>query len=205
MIGGSKERKKSRLNLVLQRYITLPVPIYLNNLILQFIFYICVFVSYQLPRKTRSASQSTVTMANSSKGSISTGEVSAAADGHRMTKSDSSSGYNPNLLSQALPPIGTPTTKIDAQPDLRSQTNRQLQSCKCSYGFNCTRNANLIFHFTDHFMQASHQFLVVKARTRSMKMFRHLWALGAMCKLASRFELAPPFLRLQSQWKCYNF
>ncbi|CAK8562401.1 unnamed protein product [Lathyrus sativus] len=82
----------------------------------------------KLPRKTRSASQSTVTMANSSKGSISTGEVSAAADGHRTTKSDSSSGYNPNLLSQALPPIGTPTTKIDAQPDLRSQTNRSLHT-----------------------------------------------------------------------------
>ncbi|KAI5424272.1 hypothetical protein KIW84_030460 [Lathyrus oleraceus] len=82
----------------------------------------------KLPQKTHSASQSTVTMANSSKGSISTGEVSAAADGHRMTKSDSSSGYNPNLLSQALPPIGTPTTKIDAQPDLRSQTNRSLHA-----------------------------------------------------------------------------
>jgi len=86
-----------------------------------------------VPRKTRSASQSTVTMpmANSSKRSISTGEVSnsstadfAAADGHGMTKSDSSSGYNSNLLSQALPPIGTPPLKTDAQPDLRSQTNR---------------------------------------------------------------------------------
>jgi hypothetical protein len=70
-------------------------------------------------------------MANSSKRSISTGEVSnssgadfAAADGHGMTKSDSSSGYNSNLLSQALPPIGTPPLKTDAQPDLRSQTNR---------------------------------------------------------------------------------
>ncbi|WJX89659.1 hypothetical protein P8452_71638 [Trifolium repens] len=89
----------------------------------------------KVPRKTRSASQSTVTMANSSKGSIPTGEVSnstgavfAAANGHGMTKSDSSSGYNSNLLSQALPPIGTPPLKIDAQPDLRSQTNRSLNT-----------------------------------------------------------------------------
>lgn len=91
----------------------------------------------KVPRKTRSASQSTVTMpmANSSKRSISTGEVSnssgadfAAADGHGMTKSDSSSGYNSNLLSQALPPIGTPPLKTDAQPDLRSQTNRSLHT-----------------------------------------------------------------------------
>ncbi|XP_004509208.1 uncharacterized protein [Cicer arietinum] len=81
----------------------------------------------KVPRKTRSTSRSTVTMANSSKGSISTGEVSnySGADVHGMTKSESSSsGYNSNLLSQALPPIGTPPLKIDAQPDLRSQTNR---------------------------------------------------------------------------------
>jgi hypothetical protein len=56
--------------------------------------------------------------------SNSTGADFAAADGHGMKKSDSSSGYNSNLLSQALPPIGTPPLKIDAQPDLRSQTNR---------------------------------------------------------------------------------
>lgn len=84
-----------------------------------------------MPRKTRSTSQSTGTMANSSKEFISTGEVSnsggadfIATEVHAKAKSDASSGYNSNLLSQTLPPIGPAPMKIDAQPHLRSQTNR---------------------------------------------------------------------------------
>lgn len=68
-------------------------------------------------------------MAHSSKGSISTREVTknsdyVAAEVRGMAKIDASSGFNSNLMSQALPPIGTPPLKLDAQPDLRSQTNR---------------------------------------------------------------------------------
>lgn len=66
-------------------------------------------------------------VANSTKGSIAGVEVAnslhadfVAADVLGMTKMDASSGFNSSLLSQALPPIGTPPLKIDAQPDLRS-------------------------------------------------------------------------------------
>ena len=69
--------------------------------------------------------------ANSTKGSITAVEVAnsihadfVAADVRGMTKMDASSGFNSSLLSQALPPIGTPPLKIDAQPDLRSQMSR---------------------------------------------------------------------------------
>ena len=57
---------------------------------------------------------------------------------------------------------------------------------------------NIYFLFTGHFIQVSLQFLVVKrilglvqnlkARTRFLIMFRHLWGLGAMCKLVNRFK-----------------
>lgn len=70
-------------------------------------------------------------MANSSKGSIAAGEGAnsiradfVAAEVRGMTKIDTSSGFNSSLLSQALPPIGTPPLKIDAQSDLRSQISR---------------------------------------------------------------------------------
>ncbi|KAJ1395591.1 hypothetical protein SESBI_33279, partial [Sesbania bispinosa] len=89
----------------------------------------------KVTRKPRSTSQSTVTMGNSSKGSISTGEIAnsicadfVAAEVRGMAKIDASSGFNSNLLSQALPPIGTPPLKIDSQPDLRSQTSRSLHT-----------------------------------------------------------------------------
>ncbi|TKY55712.1 Switch-associated protein 70 [Spatholobus suberectus] len=89
----------------------------------------------KVQRRPRSASQSVVAMANSSKGPITAGEVAnsiradyAAAEVRGMTKIDASSGFNSSLLSQALPPIGTPPLKIDAQPDLRSQISRSLQT-----------------------------------------------------------------------------
>lgn len=71
-------------------------------------------------------------VANSTKGSIAGVEVAnslhadfVAADVLGMTKMDASSGFNSSLLSQALPPIGTPPPlKIDTQPDLRSQISR---------------------------------------------------------------------------------
>ncbi|KAG5154454.1 hypothetical protein AAZX31_05G089800 [Glycine max] len=82
-------------------------------------------------RRPRSGSQSVVAVANSTKGSITAVEVAnsihadfVAADVRGMTKMDASSGFNSSLLSQALPPIGTPPLKIDAQPDLRSQMSR---------------------------------------------------------------------------------
>ncbi|XP_027347592.1 uncharacterized protein LOC113858979 isoform X2 [Abrus precatorius] len=88
----------------------------------------------KVQRKHRS-SQSVVTMANSSKGSLTTGEVAntirpdfVATEMHGMAKIDASSGFNSSILSQALPPIGTPPLKIDAQPDLRSQISRSLQT-----------------------------------------------------------------------------
>ncbi|RDX92024.1 hypothetical protein CR513_25899, partial [Mucuna pruriens] len=86
-------------------------------------------------RRPRSASQSVVAVANSSKGSITAGEVAnsirvdfVAAEVRGMTKIDASSGFNSNLLSQALPPIGTPPLKIDTQSDLRSQISRSHQT-----------------------------------------------------------------------------
>ncbi|KAG4930785.1 hypothetical protein AAZX31_17G167700 [Glycine max] len=87
-------------------------------------------------RRPRSGSQSVVAVANSTKGSIAGVEVAnslhadfVAADVLGMTKMDASSGFNSSLLSQALPPIGTPPPlKIDTQPDLRSQISRSHQT-----------------------------------------------------------------------------
>lgn len=89
----------------------------------------------KVQRRPRSASQSAGAMANSSKGSITAGEGAnsiradfVAAEVRGMMKIDSSSGFNSSLLSQALPPIGTPPLKIDAQSDLRSQISRSHQT-----------------------------------------------------------------------------
>ncbi|KAK7331079.1 hypothetical protein VNO77_25292 [Canavalia gladiata] len=89
----------------------------------------------KVQRKPRSASQNVVAVANSSKGPITTGEMAnsiradfVAADMRGMAKIDASTGFNSSILSQALPPIGTPPLKIDAQPDLRSQISRSLQT-----------------------------------------------------------------------------
>ncbi|XP_020238177.1 uncharacterized protein LOC109817356 isoform X2 [Cajanus cajan] len=84
----------------------------------------------KVQRRPRSASQSVVAVGNSSKGSIIAGEVASSmhadfvAEVRGMTKIDASSGFSSSLLSQALPPIGTPPLKIDAQADLRSQISR---------------------------------------------------------------------------------
>ncbi|XP_061337768.1 uncharacterized protein LOC133284711 [Gastrolobium bilobum] len=88
----------------------------------------------KVPRKLRSTLQSAVSMVNSSKGTISTEVPNSvrtdfvAAGGRGMAKIDASSGFNSSILSQALPPIGTPPLKIDAQPDFRSQISRSLQT-----------------------------------------------------------------------------
>ncbi|KAK7386447.1 hypothetical protein VNO78_26677 [Psophocarpus tetragonolobus] len=89
----------------------------------------------KVQRRPRSGSQSVVTMPNSIKGSITDGEVAnsiradfVAPEVRGITKMDSSSGFNSSLLSQALPPIGTPPLKIDAQSDLRSQISRSHQT-----------------------------------------------------------------------------
>lgn len=89
----------------------------------------------KVPRRTRSTSQSAVALASSSKGSISLAEVEnsvstdfVATEGRGMAKIDVSSGFSSSKLSQALAPIGTPPLKIDAQPDLRSQMSRSLQT-----------------------------------------------------------------------------
>lgn len=71
-------------------------------------------------------------VANSTKGSVTPVEVVngihaaafVAADVRGMTKMDASSGFNSSILSQALPPIGTPPLKIDSQTELRSQISR---------------------------------------------------------------------------------
>ncbi|KAL4343610.1 hypothetical protein HN51_061889 [Arachis hypogaea] len=87
----------------------------------------------KVPRKSRSTSQSS--MANSSKGPLPVGEVANSipsdfvpAEGRGMTNIDVSSGFNSSMPSQSLAPIGTPPLKIDAQPDVRSQLNRSLQT-----------------------------------------------------------------------------
>ncbi|KAL2333561.1 hypothetical protein Fmac_014774 [Flemingia macrophylla] len=89
----------------------------------------------KVQRRPRSASQSVVAMANSSKGPITVDEVAnsiradfVAAEVRGMTKIDASSGFSSSLLPQALSPIGTPPLKIDAQPDLRSQISRPHQT-----------------------------------------------------------------------------
>lgn len=84
-----------------------------------------------MQRRPRSSSQSVVAVTNSTKGSISPVEVVnsihaafVAAEVRGMTKMDASSGFNSSMLSQALPPIGTPPLKIDSQTELRSQISR---------------------------------------------------------------------------------
>lgn len=70
-------------------------------------------------------------VANPTKGSMTPVEVVnsihaafVAAEVRGMAKMDASSGFNSSILSQALPPIGTPPLKIDSQTDLRSQISR---------------------------------------------------------------------------------
>ncbi|XP_027916166.1 uncharacterized protein LOC114175602 isoform X3 [Vigna unguiculata] len=89
----------------------------------------------KVQRRPRSSSQSVVAVTNSTKGSISPVEVVnsihaafVAAEVRGMTKMDASSGFNSSMLSQALPPIGTPPLKIDSQTELRSQISRSLQT-----------------------------------------------------------------------------
>jgi len=72
-----------------------------------------------------------VAVANPTKGSMTPVEVVnsihaafVAAEVRGMAKMDASSGFNSSILSQALPPIGTPPLKIDSQTDLRSQISR---------------------------------------------------------------------------------
>ncbi|XP_014508568.1 uncharacterized protein LOC106768126 isoform X1 [Vigna radiata var. radiata] len=90
----------------------------------------------KVQRRPRSSSQSVVAVTNSTKGSISPVEVVngihaafVAAEVRGMKKMDASSGFNSSMLSQALPPIGTPPLKIDSQTELRSQiSSRSLQT-----------------------------------------------------------------------------
>ncbi|KAK7347002.1 hypothetical protein VNO80_21526 [Phaseolus coccineus] len=89
----------------------------------------------KVQRRPRSSSQSVVAVANSTKGSMTPVEVVnsihaafVAAEVRGMAKMDASSGFNSSILSQALPPIGTPPLKIDSQTELRSQISRSLQT-----------------------------------------------------------------------------
>ncbi|XP_028763913.1 uncharacterized protein LOC114722135 isoform X2 [Neltuma alba] len=84
----------------------------------------------KMPRKPRSASHGTEAKDTYGRGTLSIIEAASSShadfvvpDGNGMQKSEISAGS----VSQPLAPIGTPPLKIDAQPDLRSETNRSHQ------------------------------------------------------------------------------
>ncbi|KAF2295216.1 hypothetical protein GH714_032174 [Hevea brasiliensis] len=82
----------------------------------------------KMPRKLRSTSQS-IASVTSNKISVSVDAESnnirsdlVGTDGHGLANVEVSAGFNAPLVSQPLPPIGTPALKTDAQADTRSQT-----------------------------------------------------------------------------------
>ncbi|XP_054786759.1 uncharacterized protein LOC129293006 isoform X2 [Prosopis cineraria] len=83
----------------------------------------------KMPRKPRSASHGAEAKDNYSRGTLPIIEAENSShsdfvsEGNGMPKIEISSGS----MSQPLAPIGTPPLKIDAQPDLRSETSRSLQ------------------------------------------------------------------------------
>ncbi|XP_065874928.1 uncharacterized protein [Euphorbia lathyris] len=89
----------------------------------------------KLPRKQRSSSQSKIVSVTSDKIPLSVGaEVSnsghsdyVSSDGHGLANVEVSAGFNSPVMSQPLPPIGTPAVKTDAQADIRSQTIKSFQ------------------------------------------------------------------------------
>ncbi|KDP31924.1 hypothetical protein JCGZ_12385 [Jatropha curcas] len=77
----------------------------------------------KMPRKLRSTSQSTVASGTSNKISVSVGAEALNSarsdfvgnDGHGLANVEVSAGFNAPIVSQPLPPIGTPAVKNDAQ------------------------------------------------------------------------------------------
>lgn len=95
-----------------------------------------VILFYQVPRKSRTTSKSTITSGNSSKVSSSAGGEAAsnshsdfvANEGCGLANVELSTGFNTSIVPQPLAPIGTPAVKSDAQSDIRSQTLRYFLS-----------------------------------------------------------------------------
>ncbi|WCJ30734.1 hypothetical protein M5689_012274 [Euphorbia peplus] len=89
----------------------------------------------KLPRKIRSSSQSNIAFVTSNKIPSSMGaEVSnsvhlecVSSDGHGLAKVEVSGGFNSPVISQPLPPIGTPAVKTDSHADIRSQSIKSFQ------------------------------------------------------------------------------
>lgn len=85
-----------------------------------------------MPRKPRSTSKGSTASANSGKSSAATnGEAGnsihsdfVASEGRGLANIEVSAGFNTNVVSQPLAPIGTPAVKSDVQADIRSQTIR---------------------------------------------------------------------------------
>ncbi|XP_008241499.1 PREDICTED: uncharacterized protein LOC103339924 isoform X2 [Prunus mume] len=90
----------------------------------------------KVPRKPRSTSKGSTASANSGKSSAATnGEAGnsihsdfVASEGCGLANIEVSAGFNTNVLSQPLAPIGTPAVKSDVQADIRSQTIRSLNT-----------------------------------------------------------------------------
>lgn len=85
-----------------------------------------------MPRKVRPSLQNAVGSV-----SVASNKISAAVgaealngihtdfvgtDGHGLAKVEVSAGFNAPMVSQPLPPIGTPALKTDTPADMRSQT-----------------------------------------------------------------------------------
>ncbi|KAJ4964443.1 hypothetical protein NE237_024382 [Protea cynaroides] len=87
------------------------------------------------PRKPRSVLHNAVVSNNSSKTPTSLGEAasnmhseSVVTDGRALPNVEVSPGYTSTLISQSLPPIGTPAVNTDVQAEKRSHNIKSLQT-----------------------------------------------------------------------------